>query len=168
MVFQCITAYPLTQASLIRFSFKTLNLEKLDAGTKKNIRKNMFIWSCIHASKSLQSCPTLCDPIDCSPPGSSVHGILQARILEWVAISYSRGSSQPRDWTHVSDISYTGKQVFFFFLFSTGATSKLTALPSFIFLGTWFISLLITHLTTFPLLSHHPANWSPFSSVWVS
>ena len=44
-----------------------------------------------------QSCPTLCDPMDCSPPGSSVHGILQARILEWVAIPFSRGSSQPRD-----------------------------------------------------------------------
>ena len=44
-----------------------------------------------------QSCPTLCDPIDCSPPGSSVHGIFQARVLEWVAISFSRGSSQPRD-----------------------------------------------------------------------
>ena len=40
-----------------------------------------------------QSCPTLCDPTDCSPPGSSVHGILQARILEWVAIPFSRGSS---------------------------------------------------------------------------
>ena len=52
-----------------------------------------------------QSCPTLCDPVDCSPPGSSVHGILQARILEWVAISYSRGSSQPRDWTQVSCIA---------------------------------------------------------------
>ena len=44
-----------------------------------------------------QSCPTLCDPMDCSPPGSSVHGILQARILEWVATSFSRGSSRPRD-----------------------------------------------------------------------
>ena len=44
--------------------------------------------------KSLaQLCPTLCDPVDCSPPGSSVHGILQARILEWVAISFSKGSS---------------------------------------------------------------------------
>ena len=42
-----------------------------------------------------QLCPTLCDPIDCSPPGSDVHGILQARILEWVAISFSRGSSDP-------------------------------------------------------------------------
>ena len=49
----------------------------------------------LHA-KSLQLCLTLCNPVDRSPPGSSVHGILQARILEWVAISYSRGSSQPR------------------------------------------------------------------------
>ena len=50
-------------------------------------------------AKLLQSCPTLCDPLDSSPPGSSVHGILQGRILEWVAISYSRGSSLPRDGT---------------------------------------------------------------------
>ena len=49
--------------------------------------------------------PTLYDPMDCSPPGSSVHGILQARILEWAAISFSRGSSQPRDQTCVSYIS---------------------------------------------------------------
>ena len=50
----------------------------------------------VHA-KSIQSCPTLCDPIDYSPPGSSVNGILQARILEWLAISFSRGSPWPRD-----------------------------------------------------------------------
>ena len=43
---------------------------------------------------------TLCDPMDCSPPSSSVHGILQARILEWVAIPFSKGSFQPRDQTH--------------------------------------------------------------------
>ena len=49
-----------------------------------------------------QSCLTLCDPMDCSPPGSSVCGISQARILEWVAISFSRGSSWPRDQTRVS------------------------------------------------------------------
>ena len=49
-----------------------------------------------------QLCLTLCDPMDRSPPGSSVHGILQARILEWVAIPSSRGSSQPRDRTCVS------------------------------------------------------------------
>ena len=47
--------------------------------------------------------------MDCSPPGSSVHEILQARILEWVAISSSRGSFQPRDWIHVSCISCTGR-----------------------------------------------------------
>ena len=52
-----------------------------------------------------QSCLILCNPMDCSPPGSSVHGILQARILEWVAIPFSRGSSQPRDWTWVSCIA---------------------------------------------------------------
>ena len=49
-----------------------------------------------------RSCLTLCDPMDCSPPGSSVRGILQARTLEWVAISFSTGSSQPRDRTPVS------------------------------------------------------------------
>ena len=52
-----------------------------------------------------QSCPTLCYSMDCSPPGSSVHGILQARILEWVAITFSRGSSWPRDWTQASCIA---------------------------------------------------------------
>ena len=56
-------------------------------------------------SEVAQSCPTLCDPVDCSPPGSSIHRILQARILEWVAISFSRGSSQSRDWTQVSHIA---------------------------------------------------------------
>ena len=52
-----------------------------------------------------QSCPTVCDPIDCGPQCSSVHGILQARILEWVAIPFSKGSSWPRDWTQVSRIA---------------------------------------------------------------
>ena len=57
-----------------------------------------------------QSCPTLCNPMDCRPPGSSVHGILQARILEWVAMPSSRGSSPPRDWTQVSCI---GRQILY-------------------------------------------------------
>ena len=56
---------------------------------------------CMHV-KLLQSCSTLCDTMDHNLPGSSVHGILQARILNWVAISSSRGSSWPRDWTCVS------------------------------------------------------------------
>ena len=49
----------------------------------------MSVYAAAAAAKSLQSCPTLCDPIDCSPPGSPIHGILQARTLEWVAISFS-------------------------------------------------------------------------------
>ena len=56
-------------------------------------------------SEVAQSCPTLWDPMDCSLPGFSVHGIFQARILEWVAISFSRGSSWPRDQTQVSCIA---------------------------------------------------------------
>ena len=55
-------------------------------------------------SEVAKSCPTLCNAKDCSLPGSSVHGIFQARVLEWVAISFSRGSSWPRDWTQVSRI----------------------------------------------------------------
>ena len=56
-------------------------------------------------AQSLQSCPTLCDPMNCSPPGSSVHGILQARMLQWEAMPVSRGSSWPRDRTCVFCVS---------------------------------------------------------------
>ena len=55
-------------------------------------------------SEVAQSCPTLCDPMDYSLPGSSIYGIFQARLLVWVAISFSRRSSRPRDWTRVSHI----------------------------------------------------------------
>ena len=58
---------------------------------------------------SLQLCPTLGDPMDRSLPGSSVHGILQARIMEWITISYSRGSSRPRDQLHLSYVSCIGR-----------------------------------------------------------
>ena len=56
--------------------------------------------------KSLQSCLPLCDPMNCNPPGSSLHGILQARILEWIAMPSSRGSSGPRDQTWVSSLQH--------------------------------------------------------------
>ena len=49
----------------------------------------MYLWGEVNPPKSLQSCPTLCNPIDCSPPGSSIHGIFQARVLEWGAIAFS-------------------------------------------------------------------------------
>ena len=55
-------------------------------------------------SEVVQSCPTLCDPMDCSLPGSSVHGIFQAIVLEWIAISFSRGSPRPRDGNWVSRV----------------------------------------------------------------
>ena len=54
------------------------------------------------SAKSLQSCRTPCDPMNCSLPGSSVHGDSPGEILEWVAIPHSKGSSQPRDWIHIS------------------------------------------------------------------
>ena len=65
------------------------------------------------ATMSLQLCMTFCNPIDCSPPGSSDHRILQARILEWVAISSSRGSSWPRGWTHISHVSCIGRWILY-------------------------------------------------------
>ena len=69
---------------------------------------NSTLWKvCVEVA---QSCPTSCDPIDCSLPGSSVHGILQVRILEWVAIPFPRGPSQPRDRTqdyHIASRLFT-------------------------------------------------------------
>ena len=74
--------------------------------------------------RSLQSCLTLCNPMACSPPGSSVHGVLQASILEWVAMPSSRGFSQPRDQTHVSYVSCIGR--WFFTAEPPGSPSKST------------------------------------------
>ena len=79
----------------------TLYIENSKDFTKETVWANKWIWQtcevqnqytkifCVSAAKSLQSCPTLCDPIDGSPPGSTVPGILQARTLEWIAISFS-------------------------------------------------------------------------------
>ena len=77
------------------------------------------IWEVCVCVLVMQWCPALCDPMDCSPPGSSVHGIFQARILEWVAISFSMESSWPRLWTWVSCI--TGR---LFTYWATGKTGK--------------------------------------------
>ena len=75
---------------------------------------NLSFYLCVCASLRTQSCPTFCNSLKyCSLPGSSVHGILQARILEWVAISFSRRSFWPEDWTHVSCISCIGRWVLY-------------------------------------------------------
>ena len=67
-----------------------------------------------------QSFPTLCDSMHCSLPGSSAHGILQARILEWVAIPFARGSSQPRDQTQVSCIMHKKAKIYRILLLCDG------------------------------------------------
>ena len=84
----CPSCHPVKRLTYISFMKQYL---------KVNLYTHMGV-----CAKSLQLCPTLCDPMDCSPPGSSMHGILQARILEWVVMPSSRGSSQPRDQTCVS------------------------------------------------------------------
>ena len=72
----------------------------------------LISYVCVGA-KSLELCLTLCNPMDWSPPGSPVHGVLQARILEWVAVPSSRGSSWPRDWTRISYVSCIGRWVLY-------------------------------------------------------
>ena len=67
----------------------------------------------MHMGSHIQSCLTLCDPMDWSSPGSSLHGIVLLRILEWTAISSSRGSSQHRDWTCISCSSCTGRWILY-------------------------------------------------------
>ena len=81
-----------------------------DAGWKRLFltRESGCYWGWLSWVQA-QLCLTLCDPMECNPPGSSVLGIFQARILERLAISFSRGSSPPRDGTRVSRISYIGK-----------------------------------------------------------
>ena len=93
-----------------------------------NSQKGLSEWARIIALLVAQSCPTLCDPMDCSPSGSSVHGILQARILVWVAMPFSRGSSWCRDGTQVSCIA--GK----FFTIWTTSTKELHKILIIIFI----------------------------------
>ena len=71
---------------------------------KKSYCAIIYLTVCVSMCLVSQSCLTLCNPMDCSLPGSSVHGIFQAIVLEWIAISFSKESSQPRDRTRVSHI----------------------------------------------------------------
>ena len=95
-------------------------------------------WACMF-SKSLQSCLTLCDPVDCRPPGSCVHESLHARILERVSMPSSRGSSQPRAWTCVSFGSWIAGR--FFTTEPLGTDPQLTVLLSMDL--TYFISVTV-------------------------
>ena len=103
-------------------------------------------------SEVAQSCPTLWDPMDCSLPGSSVHGIFQARVLEWVAVTFSRGSSQPRDQTRVSRIA--GRR---FTLWSTREAPYKDMTPLLAFHAAYSVPL--THLPSDPPGKHHTRIW---------
>ena len=110
----------------------------------------IFIWELVFMQLSCQMlvsqlCPTLCDPMDCSPPGSSAPGILQERLLEWVLMPSSRGSSQLKDQTHIFHVSCIAGIVFIVWAMSPTflcilnlsiyfrETSFLSALPSFFY-----------------------------------
>ena len=82
---------------------RTINSSK-KANITSSIHTRVCVCVCVYGSHSI-ICVRLCDPMDCSLPGSPVHGILQARIVEWVVIPFSRGSSQPRNWTWVSHLA---------------------------------------------------------------
>ena len=104
----------------------------------------------VHA-KSLRLCPTVCNPMDGSPPGFSVHGILQTRIPEWVAMTSSRGSSWPRDWANISCVSCTGRWILY--LYATWEASfiftELTNIFSFISLILFAFNLVCFILSFF-------------------
>ena len=101
---------------------------------------------------SLSRVQLFCDSMDCGPPGSCVHGISQARILEWVAISFSTGSSQPRDQTHVSCVSCSAGR-----FFTTEPPGKPVAEWGGV--GTQF-----NHVLTPPVLSPACCAWLPTTS----
>ena len=106
-----------------------------------------------------QSCPTICDAMDSSPPGSSVHGIFQARILEWVAIPFSRASSQPRDQTWVSCIAGS--------FFTVWAMREASSYFPFVFRNFYylFIWLYQVFVVAFELLSCGMQDLIPWSGI---
>ena len=138
-----------------------------------------------------QWCLTLCDAMDCSPPGSFVHGILWARILEWVALSFSRGSSRPRDWTLVFlvvssllycrwilyKLSHQGspnRQIYINFLLVLLETGNIWPIRSwevkkreeFKHLSTESVrGIYVAKITIFNNLLHLPLSWASFSTL---
>ena len=110
-------------------------------------------------AKSLQSCPTLRNPVDCSQPGSSAHGISQARILEWVATSSSRQSSRPRGWTSNSCVSCTGRQI------TTSTTWEAQLLSTSGEKNKMALSLQIRQFFLLYILKHYTSHMTSFFSI---
>ena len=113
----------------------------------------------MHGCSVAQLCPILCDPMDCSPPGSSVCGIPQARILEWVAVSSSRASSWPRDWTWVSSIFCIGRRILYYC-----TTWEAQCMPGTIAL---YSAVKITLFVLLISTTSHARMLSCFSCVWL-
>ena len=144
--------------------FKCIML--LPSVLQKNQRPALWDFPCMLVVASpvlqaqlLRSCPTLCDARDCSPPGSSVLGILQARILEWVAISFSSGSTQPRDQTHISLASPALASG----VFNTVTTWEAFPLLLLIFSISNFCDFNYSESWYVPLWVHPVWQWSPTS-----
>ena len=117
----------------------------LSVSRKLSLRE-MYVSINSTCAKSLQSCLTLCDHMDCSPPGSSVHGILQAKIPEWFAMPSSRGSSLPGDGTHISCVSCTGRCVLYYW-YHVGSSDRCVSYVSFT--AVWCVSALESNLLIF-------------------
>ena len=103
-----IQSHKLVQISCVHYHMhasSTLCLRVLFCTMLCKLQQYLYFKPRMCGTKLLQLCANLCNPMDCSPPGSSAHGFLQARTLEWVTIPFSRGSSQPRDQTQVSCIA---------------------------------------------------------------
>ena len=107
---RCQTMFEIWLPGLKEVWWKHLSRFK---GTWVGQRANAMGNICCFCCRVAKSCPTLCNPVDCCMPGSSVHGISQARILVWVAISFFRGSSQIRDQTWVSCDSCIGRWILY-------------------------------------------------------
>ena len=104
-----------------------------------------------------QSCLTLCNSMNCSSPDSSVHGISQARILEWVAISFSRGSSWTRDWTCLSSVSWIDRRILYHWpTWEAPVTSSLASLLALIYIISMTIFRMVHHLP-----NPHPLPFPP-------
>ena len=136
--------------------FSRLKSEITELAGLRTLRGSGEIWSLPLPAFSAtymraQSCPTLCDPMDCSPSGSSVYGILQARILEWVAMPSSRGSSWPRDRISISCISCMASG--FFTIEPAGRPPASGGGLSLVFLGSQLFnsSCCLHHPRAFPL-----------------
>ena len=125
----------------------------------QNVNSGKAIHVCV------QSC--LCDPMDCNPPGFSVHRIFHARILEWVSISYSKGSAQPRDQTCVSCISCISRQILYCYT-TWEARKARTCLIQECLTYTESINIVFKKLNEFNKLHHRQILQNSWSQEMVS